>query len=87
MRNRITDMKDVLYGGQVKSFSWLDGFSCLVADVMTKECKENSDLEQIVLDNRFSHIFKKDNLEECNNGEIEMFDRRNKLGSAGKRHS
>ena len=57
LRNSITDMKDSLYENRVTSFSWLDGEKDMVADVMTKECKDNQDLSDIVLKNTWRNVF------------------------------
>jgi hypothetical protein len=79
LRNSITDMKDVLVGGQVKSFSWLDGERDMVANILTKDCGVSLDLEEIVLGNRFCLAFQEDNLVECRDREIKVFDKRNKI--------
>ena len=78
LRNSITDMKDSLYENRVTSFSWLDGEKDMVADVMTKECKDNQDLSDIVLKNTWRNVFKEDNVVKNKDGEIRMFNRKNK---------
>ena len=78
LRNSITDMKDSLYENRVTSFSWLDGEKDMVADVMTKECKDNNDLADIMLRNKFRNVFSEDNMVKNKDGEIKMFNRRNK---------
>ena len=79
MRNSITDMKDSLYENIVTSFSWLDGEKDMVADVMTKECKDNQDLSDIVLKNKWRNVFNEDNVVKHKDGEIRMYNRKNKM--------
>ena len=78
LRNSITDMKDSLYENRVESFSWLDGETDMVADVMTKVSKDSQDLSDIVLKNRWRNVFNEDNVVKNKDGEIRMFNRRNK---------
>ena len=78
LRNSITDMKDSLYEKIVTSFSWLDGEKDMVADVMTKECKDNKDLSDIVMKNKWRNVFNEDNVVKNKDGEIRMFNRKNK---------
>ena len=78
LRNLITDMKDSLYEKIVTSFSWLDGEKDMVADVMTKECKDNKDLSDIVMKNKWRNVFNEDNVVKNKDGEIRMFNRKNK---------
>ena len=79
LRNSITDMKDSLYEKRVTSFSWLDGEKDMVADVMTKVSKDNQDLSDIVLKNKWRNVFNEDNVVKNKDGEIRMFNRKNKL--------
>ena len=72
-------MKDSLYENRVTSFSWLDGEKDMVADVMTKECKDNNDLADIILRSKFRNAFSEDNMVKNKDGEIKMFNRRNKI--------
>ena len=73
------DMKDSLYENRVTSFSWLDGEKDMVADVMPKVSKDNQDLSDIVLKNRWRNVFNEDNVVMNKDGEIRMFNRKNKL--------
>ena len=79
LRNSITDMKDSLYENRVTSYSWLDGEKDMVADMMTKVSKDNKDLSDIVLNNRWRNVFNEDNVVKNKDGEIRMFNRKNKL--------
>ena len=49
------------------------------ADVMTKVSKDNQDLSDIVLRNRWRNAFNEDNVVKNNEGEIKMFNRKNKV--------
>ena len=79
LRNSITDMKDSLYENRVTSFSWLDGEKDMVADVMTKVSKDNQDLSDIVVHNRWRNVFNEDNVVKNKDREIRMFNRKNKV--------
>jgi hypothetical protein len=78
LRNSITDFKEMLTEGIVKSFCWLDGDKDMVADALTKETKFNMDLEDIVLQNKFRCRKQEDNMVICEEGEVKMVNRKNK---------
>ena len=78
LRNSITDMKEVLYGGEIQSYSWLDGETAMVADAMTKENKMEEHVKDIVLKNQFKFVQNEDNLVRCVLGEIKMEKKCNK---------
>ena len=78
LRNSITDMKEVLYGGEIQSYSWLDGETAMVADAMTKENKMEEHVTDIVLRNQFKFVLNEDNLVRCVLGEIKMEKKCNK---------
>jgi hypothetical protein len=78
MQNSITGMKDVLYDGVVESFSWLNGTTDMVADVLMKECGWNKDLEDLVTENTFWLFKNQDNKVSCFEGEIKISNRCNK---------
>ena len=65
-------MKEVLSGGEVQSFSWLDGETSMIADALTKENRMHESLKDIVLRNRFEFVFNEDNVVRCVLGEIKM---------------
>ena len=78
LRNSITDMTDSLYENIVTSFSWLDGEKDMVAEVKTRECKDNKDLLDIVIRNTWRNAHSEDNAVKNKDGEIRMFNRKNK---------
>ena len=71
-------MKEVLYGGEIQSYSWLDGETAMVADAMTKENKMEEHVTDIVLRNQFKFVLNEDNLVRCVLGEIKMEKKCNK---------
>jgi hypothetical protein len=73
------DMKNKLYEGFIESFSWLDGEWDMVADALMKECKNNKDLEEIVLKNQFPLCAPEDNIVRCLDGKIKIANKCNKL--------
>ena len=79
LRNSITDMKDALYEKRITSYSWLDGEKDMVADMMTKVSKDSQDLSDIVLKNKWRNVFNEDNVVKNKDGEIRMFNRKNKI--------
>ena len=81
LRSSISDMKDSLYGGEVTSFSWLHGQTEMVSDCLTKECKPNEDLEDIIWKSKWKHAFSRKNLVRCCDGEIRIWNRCNKNDS------
>jgi hypothetical protein len=78
LRTSILDMKDVLYDGGVQLFSWLNREKYIVADVMTKECWANEDLETIILENQFHLAKNEDNIVRCQEGKIKIANKHNK---------
>jgi hypothetical protein len=79
LRKGIMDMKHKLYDGFIESFSWLDGSKDMVVDTLTKECKFNQDLEDIVLKNKFCLGGHEDNIVRCMDSEIKIQNKHNKL--------
>ena len=71
MRNVVTDLKEKLEDGLVESYSWLETKD-MVADVLTKECKNNGDVDDILIDNVWKNVKNEDNLVSCMNGEIQL---------------
>jgi hypothetical protein len=78
LQNSITNMKEVLYDGVVESFSWLDGTRDMMADVLTKECCWNGDLEDLVTGNIFQLSRNENNKVSCFEGEIKISNKCNK---------
>lgn len=68
-------MKDVLTGGEVLSFSWLDTKD-MMADVLTKQVKKSEDLEDVVLRNTSRLVERKDNMVVCVDGEIKLLNQK-----------
>jgi hypothetical protein len=79
LRTSIMDMKNKLYDGVIQSFSWLDREKDMVADVLTKECKVNKDLENIILENQFQLSRSEDNIVRCKEGEFKIANKCNKV--------
>ena len=79
LRNNITDMKEVLSGGEGQSFSWLDGETSMIADALTKENRMQELQKDIVLRNRFEFVFNEDNMVRCVLGEIRMENKCDKI--------
>ena len=80
LRNSIQEMKDMLIEGCIESYSWLDGERAMIADVLTKECKWNEDLEMIMQENEFKFASHEDNLVEYKDGEIRLINKTEKQG-------
>ena len=75
LRNTLTDMKEKLEDTSVESYSWLRTKE-MIADILTKECKDNPEIHKILLENKFCYARNTKNLVSCVNGEINM---RNKI--------
>ena len=50
----------------------------MVSDCLTKECKPNEDLEEIIWRSRFRNNFSRKNLVRCSDGEIRVWNKYNK---------
>ena len=77
LRNTVTDLKEKLEDTSVESYSWL-ATNEMIADILTKECKDNPDIHKILIENKFSYAKNENNLVSCVNGEISM---RNKINN------
>ena len=75
LRNAVTDLKEKLEDTTVESYSWLRTNE-MIADILTKECKDNPDINKILIENKFCYARNDKNLVSCVNGEIHM---RNKI--------
>ena len=71
LRNTITDLKEKLEDNSVESYSWLET-SEMIADILTKECKDNPEVHNIFIENKFCHARNEKYLVSCINGEIRM---------------
>ena len=52
LRNQVQELKDVLFSGEVLSYSWLSTKD-MIADVLTKEMKMNDDIEVLLHNSYF----------------------------------
>ena len=75
LRNTIRDLKEKLEDNSVESYSWLETGE-MIADILTKECKDNHDIHNIFMNNIFCYAKSRKNLVSCIDGEICM---RNKI--------
>ena len=71
LRNSITDLKKRLEDGSIQSYSWLDTKD-MVADLLTKESKDDDAILDIVQENKFKQAQNEDNLVHFDDGEIKM---------------
>ena len=71
LRNSITDFKEDIEQGCVESYSWLETREML-ADVLTKECRKNIRLEEVLLKNSFSRIQNEDYKVILGDGELKL---------------
>ena len=67
--------KQSLESGDVMGYSWIQGEE-IVADVLTKRGSRREALNEIVLQNKFSHVQTRDNWVTYENGEFKI---RNKV--------
>ena len=71
LRNTITDLKEKLEDNSVEFYSWLETKE-VIADILTKECKDHPEVHNIFLENKFCHARSEKNLVSYVNGEIRM---------------
>ena len=71
LRNSITDFKEDIEQGYVDSYSWLETREML-ADVLTKECRKNKRLDEVLLQNTFSCIQNEDFKVVLGDGELKI---------------
>ena len=71
LRNSITDFKEDIEQGYVDSYSWLETREML-ADVLTKECRKNKRLDEVLLQNTFSCIQNEDFKVVLGDGELKL---------------
>jgi len=84
LRNDIQDFKDRLYDGEIESFSWLDT-SDMLADVLTKEVKENKDLCDLIENNKLRVAHNEDAIVRAFGLELRLVDP--KVKEKGKNNS
>ena len=70
-------MKERLENGDVARFVWLDTDD-MIADILTKDSKENLDIVDITRDNKFRLSKSEDNLVSFSGGEITITNRKEK---------
>ena len=71
LRNAIADLKEKLMEKEVESYSWLDTKD-MIADILTKECKENDDLTQILFGGTLRVASNEHNLVHYENEEFKL---------------
>ena len=71
LRNAVTDLKEKLIEKEVESYSWLDSRD-MIADILTKECKENDDIREILIKGKLRVAPNEDNLVHFENGEFKL---------------
>ena len=83
MRQSIINFKQSLESGDVMGYSWIQGEE-IVADVLTKRGSRREALNEIVLENKFSHAQTRDNWVSYENGEFKI---RNKVTKKQKQET
>ena len=83
LRQSIMYFKQALESGDVMGYSWIQGEE-IVADVLTKRGSRREALNEIVLENRFSHAQTRDNWVSYENGEFKI---RNKVTKKQKQET
>ena len=71
LRNAMTDLKEKLIEKEVESYSWLDTRD-MIADVLTKECKENDAITEILSKGKLRVASNEENLVHFENGEFKL---------------
>ena len=71
LRNTVSDLKEKLAEQEVESYSWLDTKD-MVADILTKECKENDDITEILSEGKLRVAPNEDNMVHFENGEFKL---------------
>ena len=71
LRNAVADLKEKLVQNEVESYSWLDTKD-MIADILTKECKENEEIVNILIRGKLRIAFNEDNLVHFENEEFKL---------------
>ena len=74
LRNSISDFKEDLENGLVESYSWLQTQEML-ADVLTKECRNNRYIVEVQVENVFKNALSERNKVVLGDGEIRLINR------------
>ena len=77
LRNTVKDLKDKVLSGEVKSMSWL-ATEDMLADILTKEKKMSNILKDLLIDNKFQLKNMDFNVVKAVDGELRMFNIRNR---------
>ena len=83
LRNCYTELKDRLENGDIQCFVWLDTDD-MVADILTKDTKENLDITDIIRENRFRLANNEDNIVSYKEGDITINNRKVKANKQRK---
>ena len=76
LRNSIVDFKEDLEQGLVESYSWL-ATKDMLADVLTKECRKNDQIVDVLSKNNFKDSKSKKNKVVLGDGEIKLMNKTN----------
>ena len=71
LRNAVTDLKEKLIEKEVESYSWLDTKD-MIADILTKECKENDAITDILSKGKLRVASNEENLVHFENGAFKL---------------
>ena len=77
LRNSIADFKEAIEQGLVISYSWLDTKEML-ADILTKECRRNKLVVEVLMQNCFRNASAKKNQVILGDGELKLINRATK---------
>ena len=71
LRNTVADLKEKLIQKEIESYSWLDTKD-MIADILTKECKENDDMVDILIGGKLKIAMNEDNFVHFENEEFKL---------------
>ena len=71
LRSAVADLKEKLVEKQMESYNWLDTED-MIADILTKECKENDDIIKILIEGKLRVASNEDNLVHFENEEFKL---------------
>ena len=77
LRNSYTELKERLENGEILMYVWLDT-NDMLADILTKDSKDNIDVHDVTRENKFWLGNVEDNMVAFNDGEITIKNRREK---------
>ena len=76
LRNSIVDFKEDLEQGNVNSYNWL-ATKDMLADILTKECRKNSQIIDVMSKNTFENAISEKNSVTLGDGKIKMTNKTN----------